>query len=69
MNDIFHLKAQLDIRFRSSLSIAESLSLSLKTDNSDVSSANIFILDWIPSGTSLIEIRKISGPNIEPYTS
>ena len=52
LNDIFHLKAQLDIRFRSSLSIAESLSLSFKTENIDVSSANIFILDWIPSGIS-----------------
>ena len=67
LNDIFHLKAQLDIKFRSSLhSIAECLSLSFKTENIDVSSANIFILDWIPSGISLIKIRKNSGPNVEP---
>ena len=58
LNDIFHLKAQLDIRFRSSLSIAASLLLSFITENIDVSSANIFILDWIPSGLSLINIRK-----------
>ena len=66
-NGIFHLKAQLDIRFRSSLSISESLSLSFKTENIDVSSANIFILDWIPSGIFLIKIRKNSGPNIKPW--
>ena len=61
LNDIFHLKAQLDIRFRSSLSIAESLSLTFKTENIDVSSANIFIIDLIPSGIflPLIKIRKI----------
>ena len=54
----------VDIRFRSSLSIAESLSF--KTENIVVSSANIFILDLIPSGISLIKIRKNSGTNIEP---
>ena len=57
LNYIFHLKAQLDIRFRSSFSISESLSLSFKTENIHVSSANIFILDWIPSGISLILIK------------
>ena len=66
LNDIFHLKAQLDIRFRSSISIAESLQLSIKTENINVSSVNIFILDWIPSGISVTKIRKNSGPNIEP---
>ena len=66
LNDIFHLKAQLDIRFRYSLRIAVSLSLSFKTENIYVSSANIFILDLIPSGILLIKIRKNSGPNIEP---
>ena len=67
LNDIFHLKAQLDIRCRSSLSIAESLSSSFKTENIDVASVNIFILDWIPSRISLIKVRKSSVPNIEPW--
>ena len=66
LKDIFQVYAQLDIKLRSSFSVTEALMLSFLTENIDVSSANIFMFDWIPSRISLIKIRKKSGPNIEP---
>ena len=67
LKDIFQVYAQIDIKFRSPLSVTEALILSFMNENIDVSSAKIFILDWIPLDISLMNIRKRSGPNIEPW--
>ena len=45
LNDTFHLKAQLYIKFRSSFTIAGALMLSVITETIDVSSANISLID------------------------
>ena len=39
---------------------------SLFNSRSDLSSANIFLIDWIPSAISLIYINKRSGPRTDP---
>ena len=67
LKDIFQEYAHLDIKYRSSLSVTEAAILSFITENIDVSSAKKIIFDWIPSGISLMKIRKKRGPNIEPW--
>ena len=66
LKNIFQEYANLDIKYKSPLSVTEAAILSFITANIDVSSAKKNMFDWIPLGISLMKLRKKRGPNIEP---
>ena len=61
LKDIFQEYVHSDIKYRSSLSVTEAVILSFITENIDVSSAKKNMFDWIPSGISLMIIKKKRG--------
>ena len=66
LKDIFQEYAHLDIKYRSSLSYRRTNTILHYWKYWCINSKK-YMFDCIPSGISLIKIRKERGPNIEPW--